>query len=299
MRIAVYATFLVDALMVLAALAATAHVHPRSATRLLTATAVVVAGSWTAALTVLAAGAFGGLVVAADTARRPTSVTLPTPVPLAIELVAVVGLLLAALGIVATVRRMASAAGERTALRSAAADTELAVVELATPVAFALPGRRGRIVVSTAMLQALDVEERRALLAHERAHIRLRHHLYQAAGDIGAAVSPMLIPVRTRMRYCMERWADEEAASEVGGRRLVARALARAGLAVAGQTAPAAAFAATGVPARVQALLERPPADIRWRLLWPANLGVAAILLAAEATHDLERLFELATRLTR
>lgn len=299
MRVAVYATFVVDALMVVAALAATTHLHPRSATRLLAATATVVASSWLAALTVLAAGAFGGLVVAVDVARRPASVTIRTPVPVGIEMAAFVGLVLTAGAVVVAVRRLAVAVGAGARLHGAAGDTELAVVHVTAPIAFALPGRRGRIVVSPAMLRALDAEERRALLAHERAHLRLRHHLYQAAADMGAAISPMLVPVRARMRYCMERWADEEAAGDVGERRLVARALARAGLAVAAQAAPAAAFATTGVPARVQALLEEPPADSRWRLLWPALLAFAAILLAAEATHDLERLFELATRITR
>lgn len=297
MHVAVYATLLVDAVMVFAALAATAHLHPRPAAGLLTATTVVVAASWAAALTVLAAGAFGGLVVAIDVERRPTSLALSTPVPAGVEVVALVALVITAFGVVTTGRRMAIAARERKQLRRMAGDTELAVVDLPGPVAVALPGRPGRIVVSRTMLCALDARERRALLAHERAHLRLRHHLYLAVADIGAAVNPMLIPIRARTRYCMERWADEEAARDLGERRTIARALARAGLAVAGHGLPAAAFASTGVPARVEALLQAPPVNGHWRLLWPAALGCAAILLAAEATHDLERIFELATRL--
>lgn len=298
MRIAVYATFLVDVVMVLAALAATANLHPRPATRLLTATSVVVAGSWVAGLAVLAAGAFGGVVVAFDVQQRPTSLAIRTPVPVGVEVAAFAALVLTALGVVACLRRMVMGARERSRLRRASADTELAVVDLATPVAVALPGRPGRIVVSPSMLRALDAEDRRALLAHERAHLRLRHHLYQATVDVAAAINPVLIPLRARVRYCMERWADEESAGELGERRTVARALARAGLAVAGHNLPAAAFATTGVPARVEALLLGPPASRPSRLVWPATLGCAAIILAAEATHDLERLFEHAIRLT-
>ena len=298
MHVAVYATLLIDAVLVLAALAATAHLHPRWATSLLTATTVVVAASWAAALTVLAAGSFGGLVVAIDVKRRPTSLALPTPVPAGVEFVALGALVIAAVGVVTTGRRMAMAARERSQLRRVAGDAELAVVDLPAPVAVALPGRPGRIVVSQSMLRALDARERRALLAHERAHLRLRHNLYMAVADIGAAVNPMLIPVRTRTRYFMERWADEEAARDLGERRTVACALARAALAVAGQSPPAPAFATTGVPARVEALLQAAPVNGQWRLLWPAALGCTAILLAAEATHDLERIFELAVRLT-
>ncbi|WP_281261931.1 M48 family metalloprotease [Streptomyces rishiriensis] len=46
------------------------------------------------------------------------------------------------------------------------------------PMAFASPGSPGRIVVSWAMLRCLTDREREALLAHERAHLRCRHHLF-------------------------------------------------------------------------------------------------------------------------
>jgi hypothetical protein len=91
----------------------------------------------------------------------------------------------------------------------------------------------------------------------------------QAVADVAAAVAPLLLPARNRMRCCLERWADEESASAPGERRAVARALARAALAVAGQNASAAAFAMTDVPAGVDTLLQsafedeppaRPPA---------------------------------------
>ncbi|NED76366.1 M48 family metalloprotease, partial [Streptomyces sp. SID9944] len=57
-----------------------------------------------------------------------------------------------------------------------------------TPYAYALPGGSGdpggsggsggpgRIVVTTALLTGLRPAERRALFAHERAHLAARHH---------------------------------------------------------------------------------------------------------------------------
>ncbi len=53
--------------------------------------------------------------------------------------------------------------------------TSVAVLPDRTPYAYALPGGRGRgrgrVVVSTGMLAGLGSAERRALFAHERAHL--------------------------------------------------------------------------------------------------------------------------------
>ncbi len=293
----VYATFGVDAVMVLAALVAARYLHPRTETRLLGATAVVVAGSWVAALTVLAAGPLGGLLVAVDLGRWPVSLGIRSPIPDSIEALAVAVLVLTALSASLATRREARTARQRRELKRACADTELMVVESPTPIAFALPGRPARIVVSSTMLRALDAADRRVLLAHERAHLRFHHHLYQATVDFGAAICPVLFPLRARIRFSMERWADEASADELGERRPIARALARAGFATAARPVPSLAFGATGVAARIEALLASPPTSSRWPILWPAALGAGAIFLVAEAVHHLEHLFELAIRL--
>ena len=299
MRLAVYATFVADIVMVVASLIAADHLHPRTATRLLTATAVVVAGSWVAALGVLAAGPVGGLIVAADLDRWPTSLSVPSPVPTGVGALALAGVIFTLLRVGRVTLDQARARQARRELRLASGDTELLIVDSPTPIAFALPGRPSRIVASPAMLRALDAEGRRVLFAHERAHLRLHHYLYQAAVDLSAAVSPVLIPLRAKVRFSMERWADEECAADLGGRKPIARALARAGLAATFRPTTSLAFGATGVPARVEALLGNPPTRRRWPVLWPGVLGVGAVLLAAEAIHDLERLFELAVRLSR
>src|SRR6202035_1144887 len=75
--------------------------------------------------------------------------------------------------------------------------------------AYALPGRPGRIVVSGRLLDRLDNGSRAALIAHERAHLAGRHHLFASVARLAAAANPMLLPVARAVEYTVERWADE------------------------------------------------------------------------------------------
>ena len=170
--------------------------------------------------------------------------------------------------------------------------SNLVVVDAFTPVAYALAGDGGRIVVSTGMLRALAADERRVLLAHEAAHLRHRHHLLVAVADIAAAANPLMRPAARGVRRTVERWADEVAAAEVGDRRVAARSVARAALArsqfrAAGSSVSGSAVALGlddgDVPARVQALLAPPSGrQLRFRigivsataLCWLAGVAV-------------------------
>jgi Zn-dependent protease with chaperone function len=160
----------------------------------------------------------------------------------------------------------------------------LVVIEDEHPDAYALPGIRGRVVVSTAMLRALSADERRVLLAHEAAHLRRGHHLYIQVAELAAAANPMLRRAARAVGVAVEREADEIAATEVGNRPLAARALARAGLARA--TAPARRRTPVGalagadgsVVGRARALLAPPPP--RHRVL---AAGLTALILVTSA----------------
>ncbi|MBQ0983793.1 M56 family metallopeptidase [Streptomyces sp. F63] len=164
--------------------------------------------------------------------------------------------------------------------------SQVAVLPDATPYAHALPGARGRIVVSAGMLAALEPRERRALFAHERVHLTARHHRLLLAVQLAARANPFLRPLRTAVFFGAERWADEEAARTVGDRRLVARAIARAALVANPAPAPAfAGFASPGpVPRRVRALLDPAPPARVWPparttaglAAWTAAMGTAA-----------------------
>jgi beta-lactamase regulating signal transducer with metallopeptidase domain len=157
----------------------------------------------------------------------------------------------------------------------------LVLVDDSVPTAYSVAGRHARVVVSTAMLTALSPEERRVLLAHERAHLCHRHHLYLHLTRLAAAANPLLRPTSRAVAYGVERWADEAAASEVGDRSLTARALARAALARAGHSTAHGALAAADdrVPDRVRALLT--PRRYRWTTIALVAAAAGASWLAA------------------
>lgn len=153
------------------------------------------------------------------------------------------------------------------------------------PRAFAVAGPTGRVVVSSGMLRSLSGPEQAAVLAHERSHLRRGHHLGLLAVQIAAAANPLLRPLLAVTALAVERDADEDAAVAVGDRRVVALALARAGL--AGAAAGRAAAPASGlgaaegdVPLRVEALLAPPVRPHHW-LTVPV---VAVALLVTWAT---------------
>lgn len=195
---------------------------------------------------------------------------------------------LSALFLVASVAAGTRVARHHRRLRAHDDDDGVAVLGSAIPTAFALPGRPGQIVVSRGMLQLLDGDERRALLAHERAHLDLHHHRYLRATELATAFLPMLRPVVNRVRLATERWADEEAAREVGDRRLVARALARAALAQPKVQFGLLGMSDSGVVERVEALLAAPPTP---RRLMESAFAIAAsctallLLLSVEQVH--------------
>lgn len=131
--------------------------------------------------------------------------------------------------------------------------------------------------MTTALLERLRPAERRALFAHERAHLAARHDRHLLVVQLAARANPFLRPLRTAVAYTAERWADEEAARAVGSRRTVARAIGTAALVSRGTPAPTlAGLAAPGpVPRRVAALLGPPPAVRTWPPV-STSVGLAA-----------------------
>jgi len=173
-------------------------------------------------------------------------------------------------------------------LRATAGSSDVAVLPSDAPAAFALPGRPGQIVVSRGMLDRLEPDECRVLFAHERAHLRCGHHRYVRLTELAAAAVPVLAPLNRRVRYATERWADEEAAREIGDRQKVARAIAHAAIAQTNASSPGLAMADTGVLARVESLLTEAPAAPRYLergllgFVIAATAGLAVSLLLVE-----------------
>ncbi|MEU1056441.1 M56 family metallopeptidase [Streptomyces sp. NPDC005876] len=270
------------------------HLHPRTATRLLTGVAAVMALCSTVCL---------ALAMVVGTAQLPGN---PLPdgwsdpeVRAAVPYDEVVGkaAIPALCAVVTACARALWRHGRvrRRAHRALAGlpGTSVAVLPDAVPYAYALPGggRRDRVVVTTALLACLAPAERRALFAHERAHLAARHHRFLLTVRLAALANPFLRPLRTAVSYTAERWADEAAAGVVGSRRTVATAIGRAALVSRGTpVATLAGLAAPGpVPRRVAALLgpapaarRRPPVFTSVGLAaWGAAVGTAVSVMSS------------------
>lgn len=175
------------------------------------------------------------------------------------------------------------------------APATLIVLPDAANYAYAIPGWPGRIVTSSGLLRGLDARQRRAVLAHEQAHLDAHHELYLILAKFCASANPLLHTVPSAVRLACERWADESAAAAVGDRRTVAVAIARAGTAA---TAGVMTFAAGGsdVPARVSALLSPPTGRRAWAIEAAISCAVIGAAAAACWTYrDLDRIFDAAS----
>ncbi|OLB73498.1 MAG: hypothetical protein AUI14_26030 [Actinobacteria bacterium 13_2_20CM_2_71_6] len=262
---------------------------PAAATRLLVPASLVVAGS---GVWVLIAVAFTWVAQfpaisrygdwSAEELRAQTP--FPTAIPIGCGLLAVL-----ALGRAATTgtRRVRILLAVRRSCRGVGAPGSLVVLDNERPDAFATPGAKGRIVVTTGLLRALTGDERRALLAHEAAHLAHRHAWWLLAAELAVAANPMLAPTIRAVGHAVERWADEDAARAVTDRRLVARTLARTALLIrAAPPAPVRLAAAGGdVPERVRALLLPPP---RPRVI-PLAILIALLVATTVAAGTVQR----------
>jgi beta-lactamase regulating signal transducer with metallopeptidase domain len=311
-RLLVYLPLLIPALAAVAARPLAARMEPREATWLLTAATVVLAGGSTAAL---------ALLVASAAARQPQLAALRhysqpvlrrgDPTSALIGVAAALGLTAAALAVMITLRRRARALAEsyRRAARLADGGGSIVVVPGPAVEAYALPGSPGRIVVSGRLLQTLDEPGRAALLAHERAHLAGRHHLFTTVAHLAAAANPVLLPLARAVDYTVERCADEHAARVTGDRRLVAATIGQVALLATPQPGRAAAAGlgmvaahsrrvsvawAGPVPRRVAALLAPPPHRRTLLLIAAVVVVLLAGASALEAARDLHALLELA-----
>ena len=172
--------------------------------------------------------------------------------------------------------------------RSRCDDTNgVEVLPSAELFAYTLPGAGGHVVVSQGLVDELDDIEFAIVMAHEKAHGSLRHDRFVVLGAVTVALVPILAPLLRRLRFALERWADETTVTELEVERdVVARTLATVALSTAMVPAGAAGVVGIGVAGRVTALLD-PPSGGRLALALGA-VGIAAVLGAAVVqTHHL------------
>jgi Zn-dependent protease with chaperone function len=162
------------------------------------------------------------------------------------------------------------------------------VVDYDEPAAWCLPGADGQVALTTAAVRALDDVQLAAVLAHERAHQRGRHHLLVALAGSLAAAFPQARAFRQgheQVARLVELLADDAAAA-TSPRLKVAEALLALALA-APAPAAAAALGAGGsaTAARVRRLIAAPAPIGRARaaagLLTIAVLAAFPLVLAA------------------
>jgi hypothetical protein len=297
MRVDVYLPLLFTALFGLTAPGLSRRLPPRIATWLLSIGGVTCAAGSGAVLTFLAwtlVGQTPDVAAGGHWSIHALRTHDLVPRPVAVVALAAVGILLTTAIAALVYRGYALLEAYRLARLLGRHDAQLVVVDDDTLPACAVPGRPGRIVVPAGLLRRLDVTERRALLAHERAHLHHRHHLHRVAAALAAAANPMLWRLPAALALATERWADEDAATQTR-RDTVARALARAATTARPAKLGAVLAAATvDVHSRIAALTTPPPRPVRWRILVLTALIAATAIATLEAARDTEGLFELA-----
>ena len=113
------------------------------------------------------------------------------------------------------------------------------VLDHPIPVAYCLPGRGSRLVVSAGVLDRLDTAGVRAVLAHERAHLTERHDLVVLPFVAWGATAPFvhgMVCAQLAVARLIEMRADDVGRGRCDGAELV-RALK-----TVGGSAPAAAL---------------------------------------------------------
>jgi Zn-dependent protease with chaperone function len=214
---------------------------------------------------------------AADVVRGNHWVSLTLGAVLLVELL---GVLAASWVRTTRVRRRHRELLELVVRPSARADAS--VLEHPAPVAFCIPGARPLLVLSSGMVAELDDAQLTAVVAHEQAHLRERHHLYLLPFVAFEAALPLLPAARrahAAVRTLVEMRADDAALGSLDGpapRRTLAQAIVAA---AGGGAVPGGALAVSGgaVSARVRRLLEPPrPLPQAVRI---ATLAAAALLL--------------------
>jgi hypothetical protein len=138
-------------------------------------------------------------------------------------------------------------------------DATLVVLPTDTVVAYATPGSSPQVVVSRGLTHALVPDELDAVVRHELAHLRNRHHrdlVLAAVVDAALGWIPGMQASTAALRLSVERSADEEAADRPGAREATRRALLKTTETMLG---PVPAFtAAFTLLARLDALATPP-----------------------------------------
>ena len=167
---------------------------------------------------------------------------------------------------------------------------DMRVLDVDEPIAYCLPGLRQRVVLSQGTLQNLDHAEVKAILTHERSHLRARHDLVLEAFTAVNHAFPRFVRSKSALgsvQLLVELLADDSAVRATGP-----TPLARALVACAGSTAPRGAMAAGG-PSTLIRVQRLSADDADPRIAVFAYLGAVAILVVPTVAVAVPWLTEL------
>jgi Zn-dependent protease with chaperone function len=151
-----------------------------------------------------------------------------------------------------------------------------------TPVAYCIPRRRDpRIVMSSGTVESLDDDALRAVLEHERSHVRTRHDLVLEAFGVLHRAFPR--PLRTDAPLRQSQVMVELMADDAARRVTSDGALARAIVALAGGPTPAGALGASS-DALVRLDRLRRPASASTRLASAATSVLVSLVVLVVPT---------------
>ncbi|GAA2538511.1 M56 family metallopeptidase [Pseudonocardia hydrocarbonoxydans] len=155
------------------------------------------------------------------------------------------------------------------------------VLDHPVPVAYCLPGLRSRLVLSAGVLDALEPAGVRAVLAHERAHLRERHDLVVLPFVAWGATAPFvqgMVCAQVAVAALIEMRADDVAASGACSGELVGA------LRTMGGAAPAAALSSftTALDRRLDRITDPPP-PLRRPVRVLVRLGALALVAVPTA----------------
>lgn len=162
------------------------------------------------------------------------------------------------------------------------------VLDHPVPVAYCLPARERPIVVSTGTLALLDSAQLAAVLEHERAHLRGRHHLVLTLVDALCGAVPRAATfrdARSALAQLLEQVADDAAARR-HGRAAVSSALRCLAITACPTGALAAGAGDSGLLEQRLERLEGQSRNVRGRrLAWVgASLSAALPVLIAASS---------------
>jgi Zn-dependent protease with chaperone function len=150
------------------------------------------------------------------------------------------------------------------------------VLDHPVPVAYCLPGRRSRLVVSAGVLDALDPVQVGAVLAHERTHLRERHDLVVLPFVAWGATAPFvrgMVCAQVAVAALVEMRADDVAVCHTAPAELACA------LRTVGGAAPAAALASfTAALDHRLARITAPPAPLPGPVRVLVRVAAAALV---------------------